>query len=246
MMWIIRVLYRFLLEFAYVLRLIWHFILHSVATSLLLGFSGMRQDLLCALNQPVNPVQVGQLGWQCRQETGKLQGLFQTDHHSRSRSKWPKRQKQRFISILKWMLASPKKLMLDAISPGIPAFNFMLVTEPDHNIFATEMKLWFDSCCWRGRESNKSPNQTIHFSNRSFKSITIHLTTYTYDRILHTAEHELGHAIGLEHTNEVSVMQPAGHTMALRLKMYKQFRNLFTIWDKPFSSSNRTSWCQQW
>lgn len=35
---------------------------------------------------------------------------------------------------------------------------------------------------------------------------------YGYDqqRIVNTAEHELGHAIGLDHTKQVSVMQPAG------------------------------------
>ncbi len=34
---------------------------------------------------------------------------------------------------------------------------------------------------------------------------------YTYDRILHAAEHGIRHAIGLEHTNvKFPVMQPAG------------------------------------
>jgi predicted Zn-dependent protease len=33
---------------------------------------------------------------------------------------------------------------------------------------------------------------------------------YSHDRIVNTAEHELGHAIGLDHTNLPSVMQPAG------------------------------------
>ena len=33
---------------------------------------------------------------------------------------------------------------------------------------------------------------------------------YSQERIVNTAEHELGHAIGLQHTNKISVMQPAG------------------------------------
>ena len=33
---------------------------------------------------------------------------------------------------------------------------------------------------------------------------------YTYQRILNTVEHELGHAIGLKHNNGVSVMYPIG------------------------------------
>ena len=33
---------------------------------------------------------------------------------------------------------------------------------------------------------------------------------YTYQRILNTVEHELGHAIGLKHNNGVSVMYPTG------------------------------------
>ena len=33
---------------------------------------------------------------------------------------------------------------------------------------------------------------------------------YSQQRVINTAEHELGHAIGLQHNNGTSVMQPAG------------------------------------
>lgn len=40
---------------------------------------------------------------------------------------------------------------------------------------------------------------------------------YTYDRILHTAEHELGHAIGLDHEDtQTSVMESAGSNTGIQ------------------------------
>lgn len=39
---------------------------------------------------------------------------------------------------------------------------------------------------------------------------------YSYQQIVNTAEHELGHVIGLSHTDEISVMQPAGSLYSIQ------------------------------
>ena len=71
---------------------------------------------------------------------------------------------------------------------------------------------------------------------KQFTSVTIRLNHYylsnpnygySYDRIMHTAEHELGHAIGLEHTNQVSVMQPAGSYYGIQAQDVKEVQELY-------------------
>lgn len=85
--WIIRVLYRFLLGILRMFwRLIWTLILLILITFGILWY--VIGDLSGAFNQVSNLVQVGQAGWQQWQETGKLQGLSQTDHHQDSGAKW--------------------------------------------------------------------------------------------------------------------------------------------------------------
>lgn len=50
---------------------------------------------------------------------------------------------------------------------------------------------------------------------------------YSQQRIVNTAEHELGHAIGLQHNNEQSVMQPAGSFYSIQPVDVQNVRTIY-------------------
>ena len=51
---------------------------------------------------------------------------------------------------------------------------------------------------------------------------------YSYSRIVNTAEHELGHAIGLEHSKTVSVMYPAGSYYTIQPRDIAAVKKLYS------------------
>lgn len=58
---------------------------------------------------------------------------------------------------------------------------------------------------------------------------------YSHERIVNTAEHELGHAIGLSHNNAQSVMQPSGSFFSIQNTDVQAVNNLYS--KKPEKSN---------
>ncbi|WP_105113356.1 M57 family metalloprotease [Streptococcus suis] len=94
------------------------------------------------------------------------------------------------------------------------AFTLVLTTDPSQaDIIATEMS---DGNTQAAGEANSTTNLLTNY----YSSVTVRLNSYyllneeygyDMDRIIHTAEHELGHAIGLDHDDsQASVMESAG------------------------------------
>ncbi|HJA27333.1 MAG TPA: matrixin family metalloprotease [Candidatus Limosilactobacillus intestinigallinarum] len=59
---------------------------------------------------------------------------------------------------------------------------------------------------------------------------------YSQQRVINTAEHELGHAIGLQHNNGTSVMQPAGSFYTIQPADVAAVRKLYT--QNPQTNTN--------
>ncbi|HEM6452952.1 M57 family metalloprotease [Streptococcus suis] len=94
------------------------------------------------------------------------------------------------------------------------AFTLVLTTDPNQaDIIATEMN---NGNTQAAGEANSTTNLLTNY----YSSVTVRLNSYyllneeygyDMDRIIHTAEHELGHAIGLDHDDsQASVMESAG------------------------------------
>jgi len=110
------------------------------------------------------------------------------------------------------------------------AFTFQIVNDKNQaNIVATEMN---DGTVSAAGEAESQTN----LLTKRFTNVTVRLNRYyllnsqygySYERIVNTAEHELGHAIGLEHNEEKSVMQSSGSFYSIQAVDVQTVKELY-------------------
>ena len=208
--------------FSALLRLIWRLVYSIALTALFLVgilyiMSPSKSNFSTTLQQDVSQIyryvsgQDSQLG--VGQNVKDLTKQLSDNHvYQTSGARWDKASATVYIDAQDETFRSAYQ---EAIRTGnqTGAFIFQIVNDKNQaNIVATEMNDGTVSA------TGEAESQTNLLTKR-FTNVTVRLNRYyllnsqygySYERIVNTAEHELGHAIGLEHNEEKSVMQSSG------------------------------------
>ena len=158
-------------------------------------------------------------------------------HHEELRGRWTNHQATIFIDMNNQVF---KQAMEEAVQAwnNTGAFKFRIVKNRQQaDIVATT--------------SNNQNNQAAGLTEMSVSTMSGYFTgghiylnkayllnpvyNYSHERIVNTAEHELGHAIGLSHNNAQSVMQPSGSFFSIQNTDIQAVNNLYS--KKPEKSN---------
>ncbi len=210
-----------------VFRLLWRLIwglIWSVALSFLVlvgvfyfttstetGAEGLSQALRTTVTQ-VDQFLTHQ-GFSTGLQTSEgIQSHQLTDEHKGTGACWEKASATVYIDTTNETFRSAYQEAIDAWNQT-GAFTFQIINDKDKaDIVATEMNDGNVSA------AGEAESQTNLLTKR-FTHVTVRLNSYylldrrygySHERIVNTAAHELGHAIGLDHNEEESVMQSAG------------------------------------
>ena len=135
-----------------------------------------------------------------------------TDEHKGTGARWEKASATVYIDTTNETLRSAYQEAINSWNQT-GAFTFQIINDKEEaDIIATEMNDGSVSA------AGEAESKTNLLTNR-FTHVTVCLNSYylldrrygySHERIVNTAAHELGHAIGLDHNEEESVMQSAG------------------------------------
>ena len=135
-----------------------------------------------------------------------------TDEHTGTGARWGQASATVYIDTANETFRSAYQEAIDSWNQT-GAFTFQIINDKDKaDIVATEMNDGNVSA------AGEAESQTNLLTKR-FTHVTVRLNSYylldsrygySHERIVNTAAHELGHAIGLDHNEEESVMQSAG------------------------------------
>ena len=228
----------------FVFRLIWRLIwglIWSVALSFLVlvgvfyfttstetGAEGLSQALRTTVTQVDQFLTHQGLSTGLQTREG-IQPHQLTDEHATTGARWDQPNATIYIDTNNETFRSAYQEAIDSWNQT-GAFTFQIINDKDKaDIVATEMNDGNVSA------AGEAESQTNLLTKR-FTHVTVRLNSYylldsryaySHERIVNTAAHELGHAIGLDHNEEESVMQSAGSFYSIQPADIQAVKDLY-------------------
>lgn len=181
-------------------------------------------------------------GRKAQQPNLKKDNSQTTKHSSRTYSKpvgkWPTNSATVYIKIKNPVLRSAAKSAIKAWNDS-GAFTFHIIkNQSKANILVTTINNDKDGAAGLTEANTNATTGTFLYVRVELNAAYLLNPVYGYSqrRIINTAEHELGHAIGLHHSNNVSVMQPSGSNYSIQPEDIRNVKLLYS--QKNQASSN--------
>ena len=229
---------RFIVRFLW--RLIWGLI-WSVALSFLVlvgvfyfttstetGTEGLSQALRTTVTQVDQFLTHQGLSTGFQTSEG-IQSYQLTDEHTGMGARWAQASATVYIDTANETFRSAYQEAINSWNQT-GAFTFQIISDKDKaDIVATEMN--DGSVSAAGEAESQTNLLTKRFTHMTVRLNSYYLLDrrygYSHERIVNTAAHELGHAIGLDHNEEESVMQSAGSFYSIQPTDIQAVKDLY-------------------